>query len=194
MGACSADYDNDGFPDLYVTAFGPNQLYHNLGRGTFTDVTATSGTGGAGLDLWSTGCAFADIDNDGDVDLYVTRYVDFTVARNKTCIIANNTAGYCHPNAYNSLPDVLYRNNGDGTFTDVTSQLGVKRPGNGLGVVLVITTTTVGSISMYRMTRLRTSCFTTKGKVFLKKSDSGPALPLAPMANPWLGWEQISAM
>jgi len=135
MGACSADYDNDGFPDLYVTAFGPNQLYHNLGSGTFTDVTATSGTGSAGLDLWSTGCAFADIDNDGDVDLYVTRYVDFTVARNKTCIIANNTAGYCHPNAYNSLPDVLYRNNGDGTFTDVTPQLGVKRPGNGLGVV-----------------------------------------------------------
>jgi enediyne biosynthesis protein E4 len=134
MGACSADYDNDGWPDLYVTAVEANRLYRNNGNGTFTDVTAKAGVGGNGL--WSSSCAFADIDNDGDVDLYVANYVDFTVKNNKYCSAMQNIRTYCHPNVYKPVPHVLYRNNGDGTFTDITKEAGVYRTdGNGLGVV-----------------------------------------------------------
>src|SRR5262245_38058511 len=134
MGACSADYDNDGWPDLYVTAVEANKLYRNNGNGNFVDVTAKAGVGGNGL--WSSSCAFADIDNDGDVDLYVTNYVDFTVKNNKYCSAMQNIRTYCHPNVYKPVPHVLYRNNGDGTFTDITKEAGVYRTdGNGLGVV-----------------------------------------------------------
>src|SRR4030095_14099938 len=80
MGACSADYDNDGWADLYVTSVESNKLYRNNGTGGFLDVTAKAGAGGSGH--WSSSCAFADIDNDGDVDLFVTNYVDFTVENN----------------------------------------------------------------------------------------------------------------
>jgi hypothetical protein len=134
MGACSADYDNDGWADLYVTAFGADKLYRNTGKGAFDDVSATSG---AGADLWSTSCAWGDIDNDGDVDLYVTRYVDFAVDNNKYCTLRENVRTYCHPNVYRSVPDILYRNNGNGTFTDVTKEAGIVKSGNGLGVVFV---------------------------------------------------------
>lgn len=134
MGACSADYDNDGWPDLYVTSVGSNKLYHNNGNGTFTDVTAQAGVGSNGP--WSSSCAFGDIDNDGNVDLYVTNYVDFTVKNNKYCSAMQNIRTYCHPNVYHPVPHVLYRNNGNGTFTDITKQAGVYRTdGNGLGVV-----------------------------------------------------------
>jgi hypothetical protein len=132
MGACAADYDNDGWPDLYITAVGGNKLYHNTGKNSFTDVTDSAGVGAG---LWSASCAFGDIDNDGNVDLYVTRYVDFTVKNNKVCTMLEQPA-YCHPNVYNALPDILYRNNGDGTFTDISRASGIGvAPGNGLGVV-----------------------------------------------------------
>jgi hypothetical protein len=134
MGACSADYDNDGRPDLYVTSVESNRLYRNNDNGRFADVTAKAGVGGNGL--WSSSCAFADIDNDGDVDLYVTNYVDFTVKNNKYCSAMQNIRTYCHPNVYKPVPHILYRNNGDGTFTDITKEAGVYRTdGNGLGVV-----------------------------------------------------------
>lgn len=136
MGACSADYDNDGWPDLYVTAVGPNKLYRNTGKGAFIDVTDTAGVSAG---LWSTSCAFGDIDNDGDVDLYVTRYVDFSPTNNKYCSLFESVRAYCHPNVYKGVPDILYRNNGDGTFADVTKEAGVDKAsngaGNGLGVV-----------------------------------------------------------
>jgi enediyne biosynthesis protein E4 len=133
MGACSADYDNDSRADLYVTAFGGNRLYHNEGNGAFTDVTEKAGVGSR---LWSASCAFGDIDNDGNVDLYVTNYVDFSVTNNKYCTYSGDTRVYCHPNVYNGVPDVLYRNNGNGTFTDVSKAAGIYRPdGKGLGVV-----------------------------------------------------------
>jgi enediyne biosynthesis protein E4 len=133
MGACSADYDNDGWPDLYITSVGGNKLYHNNGNGAFTDVTDKAGVGSQ---LWSASCAFGDIDNDGYVDLYVTNYVDFSAQNNKYCVYTGDTRVYCHPNVYNGVPDILYRNNGDGTFTDVSRAAGIYRPdGKGLGVV-----------------------------------------------------------
>jgi len=132
MGACSADYDNDGFSDLYITGANFSRLYHNSGQGSFVDVTSRAGVGST---LWSASCAFADIDNDRNVDLYVSRYVDYTPERNKYCPLWAARA-YCHPNEYSGVPDLLFRNNGDGTFTDISSESGIRqRPhGNGLGV------------------------------------------------------------
>jgi hypothetical protein len=134
MGACSADFDNDGWADLYVTGVESNKLYRNNGNGGFVDVTAKAGAGGSGR--WSSSCAFGDIDNDGFVDLFVTNYVDFSVDNNKYCTGGGDIRTYCHPNVYHSLPDILYHNNGDGTFTDISKQAGIYRTdGNGLGVV-----------------------------------------------------------
>ena len=133
MGACSADYDNDSWPDLFITSVGGNRLYHNNGNGSFTDVTDKAGVGSR---LWSASCAFGDIDNDGYVDLYVTNYVDFGLQNNKYCVLSGDTRVYCHPNVYNGVPDILFHNNGDGTFKDVTRAAGIYRPdGKGLGVV-----------------------------------------------------------
>jgi hypothetical protein len=133
MGGCAADYDNDGWPDLYVTAVGGNKLYHNTHNNSFVDVTDSAGVGAG---LWSASCAFGDIDNDGNVDLYVTRYVNFAPDNIKVCMLFKDVRSYCHPNVYSSVPDILFRNKGDGTFTDVTKEAGVYKAGNGLGVVL----------------------------------------------------------
>ncbi len=131
MGACAADYDNDGHEDLYLTNFGANALYRNNGDGTFADMTRAAGVGGSAL---STSCAFADIDNDGRLDLFVTNYVD-PEDNSKTCGDSRVRA-YCRPDVYNGAASVLYRNNGDGTFSDVTRASGVYRTdGKGLGVV-----------------------------------------------------------
>jgi len=132
MGGCAADYDNDGWADLYVTAVGGNKLYHNTHNNSFVDVTDSAGVGAG---LWSASCAFGDIDNDGNVDLYVTRYVNFAPDNIKVCMLFKDVRSYCHPNVYSSVPDILFRNKGDGTFTDVTKEAGVYKAGNGLGVV-----------------------------------------------------------
>ena len=132
MGGCAADYDNDGWPDLYVTAVGGNKLYRNTRNNSFVDVTDSAGVGAG---LWSAGCAFGDIDNDGSVDLYVIRYVNFAPDNIKVCMLFQDVRSYCHPNVYSSVPDILFRNKGDGTFTDVTKEAGVYKAGNGLGVV-----------------------------------------------------------
>jgi hypothetical protein len=133
MGACSADIDNDGRMDLYITNVYANTLYRNIGDGRFEDVSESAGVGS---DLWSSSCAFSDIDNDGDVDLYVANYLDFSVDTNKYCGEPAGVRIYCDPNVYNPLPDALYRNNGDGTFTDVGPEVGVDTAnGKGLGVV-----------------------------------------------------------
>ena len=133
MGACAADYDNDGHVDLYVTNFGSNVLYRNNGNSTFSDVTKEANVGSSS---WSSSCAFADIDKDGDLDLFVVNYVDFGVANNKYCgSHVKGLRSYCHPNVYRGLPNVLYRNNGNGTFTDITKEAGVYTlAGKGLGV------------------------------------------------------------
>ncbi len=134
MGCSSGDIDNDGDVDLFVTNFGANVLYENRGDGTFRNVTDKAGVGDP---LWGTSSAFADFDNDGDLDLYLCNYVDFTLATNRWCgDFRRGLKSYCHPDVYDGQPDRLYRNNGDGTFTDIARQAGVHRPGGkGLGVV-----------------------------------------------------------
>ena len=134
MGCAAADIDNDGNQDLYVTNFGPNVLFKNNGDGTFTDVSSSAGVANV---FWGASAAFADYDRDGWVDLYVSNYVDFTMDNNKRCgDHQRKIRAYCHPDSYDGALDSLYRNNGDGTFTDVTRQAGIsQRYGKGLGVV-----------------------------------------------------------
>ena len=135
MGACSADYDNDGLPDLYVTAIGGNALYRNAGGKAFVDVTTTAGVGST---AFATSCAFGDLDRDGDVDLFVVNYVDARLDNNIFCgDAAKRMRIYCHPLNFKPLANILYRNNGNGTFTDVSAAAGVgDHRGNGLGVVM----------------------------------------------------------
>jgi hypothetical protein len=132
MGVAVGDVDNDGAPDLYLTNFGPNQLYRNNRNGTFTDVTAKAGVSRS---AWSASAAFLDFDRDGFLDLYVTEYLDFGLTNNVRCA-AGGVRTYCHPSEYNGVPDHLFRNNRDGTFTDVSVASGISRKaGKGLGVV-----------------------------------------------------------
>jgi len=135
VGCCVGDYDNDGHVDLYVTNFGANVLYHNNGDGTFVDVTGKASVGGG--NKWSAGCAFLDYDKDADLDLYVVNFVyfDFEVEKHRKYLIKGVTV-YAAPENFDGLSDTLYRNNGDGTFTDVTQQTGIFNPeGKGLGMV-----------------------------------------------------------
>jgi hypothetical protein len=118
MGIAAGDIDNDGWIDLYVTNLGPNQLLRNDGDGTFTDVTATSGTADPG---WSVSASFLDFDRDGWLDLYVGNYLVWSVADDVDCRAQTGAPDYCAPTAYRPQPDRLYRNNGDATFTDVTA-------------------------------------------------------------------------
>ena len=131
-GATAGDYDNDGDLDLYVTNFGEDQLYRNNGDGTFTDVTKQAKVANPN---WGTSCAFADIDNDGNLDLYVTNYAAYHPKADKRCE-ERGVHVYCGPHAYPAVHDTFYRNNGDGTFTDMSA---VYRPSDlipqhGLGV------------------------------------------------------------
>ena len=133
MGCVAADYDNDGDADLYVTNFGPNLLYRNNGDGSFSDATETAGVGGG--DRWSSSCAFVDYDHDGNLDLYVVNYLNYDLARDKDWVDWRGQKTYGNPQVYQGISDLLYRNNGDGTFTDVTRNAGVHNDGGkGLGV------------------------------------------------------------
>jgi len=133
MGVAVGDYDNDSHPDIYLTAFGSNALYHNNGDGTFTDVTRTAGVDDP---RWSTSATFFDYDGDGDLDLYVANYLDFTVAGNKTCFDAVGARDFCSPARYHPVPGRLFRNDGGGRFGDVTESSGIAKAfGPGLGAV-----------------------------------------------------------
>jgi hypothetical protein len=134
MGVAVGDYDNDGDPDLYLTNYGSNRLYRNNGDGTFDDVTRASGDG---LDdpRWSSSASFGDYDADGDLDLFVANYVDFTIQGAKVCHDPTGVRDYCGPLQFRPVPDRLFRNNGDGTFADVSESAGITRAyGAGLGV------------------------------------------------------------
>jgi hypothetical protein len=140
MGGCAADYDNDGWTDLYITKLGRNALYHNNGDGTFTDVTEKARVGTLG---WSTGAAWADYDRDGWVDLFVAGYVDVDPAKPPELPASSKYCQYrgigvmCGPRGLRGASDHLYHNNGDGTFTEVGRSAGVsdERRYYGLGVV-----------------------------------------------------------
>ncbi len=133
-GCAVGDYDNDGNLDIYVTNYGSNRLYKNNGDATFTDVTEKAGVAEP---RWSTSCAFADYDRDGYIDLYVVNYLEYNLDENPWCgIKEKDIRAYCEPDNFKAQTDTLYRNNGDGTFTDVTKLAGIFNPtGKGLGVV-----------------------------------------------------------
>jgi hypothetical protein len=138
LGVAVADYDNDGRPDIYVTGVNRNILYHNDGDGTFTDVTSRAGVSGvsAGKKLLSVSAAWIDYDNDGRLDLFVTNYLDWSPENSRVCGAPGKRLS-CPPSLYKGQPNILYHNNGDGTFTDVSAAMGIARQiGKGMGVAI----------------------------------------------------------
>ena len=140
QGVCVGDYDNDGFDDLFVTYFGKDVLYHNNGNGTFTDVSEKAGVAGNGK-RWNTGCAFVDYDRDGRLDLFVANYIDLDlktapVPESGPCLYKGVMVA-CGPPGLNGGKNILYRNNGDGTFSDVSEKSGILKANGtyGLGVL-----------------------------------------------------------
>jgi enediyne biosynthesis protein E4 len=133
MGVAVADYDNDGNEDVFVTAYGGNRLYHNDGHCNFTDVTDKGGVAGSG---WSTSAAWVDLDNDGLLDLVVERYVkwdwdDVYCGEHK-----EGFRGYCHPDVFPAIPMLVYHNDGNGHFTEVSQKLGLDKPAKALGIAI----------------------------------------------------------
>lgn len=133
-GCAVADYDADGFPDVYVTTYGANVLYRNNGDGTFENATEFAGVGDP---LWGTGCVWFDANRDGMHDLYVVNYTDFTPLNHKVCNYAG-IQGYCGPGSYEAVPDRLYISRGDGSFQESLVEFGMEaRNGKGLSVIVV---------------------------------------------------------
>ena len=133
MGVAVGDYDNDGFEDLYVTAYGGNRLYHNNGNGTFTDVTPKAGVAGSG---WSTSAAWVDLDADGFLDLIVLRYLEWDFDDIWCGEQKEGFRAYCHPDFFKPISPLVYHNNKDGTFSEVSQRVGLAKPGKGLGVAI----------------------------------------------------------
>lgn len=137
MGVAAGDYDNDGFVDLYITGVNYNQLFHNNGDGTFTDVTAKAGVSGLLPNSgkpWSQTAGWIDYNNDGLLDLFVVNYLDYDIHTAALCNLEGAPA-YCSPNGFRGTSNILYRNNGDGTFTDVSAQSHISQyVGKGMGV------------------------------------------------------------
>jgi hypothetical protein len=134
MGVATGDYDNDGDADIYITNLGANVLLQNDGQGRFADVTRHAGVTGSG---WSTSATFVDVDADGDLDLFVTRYLDWRIEIERDCYSLTGVIDYCSPKNYDApTSDLLFRNNGNGTFTDISRAAGLADAvGNGLGVI-----------------------------------------------------------
>jgi hypothetical protein len=133
MGVAVGDYDNDGFEDLYVTAYGGNRLYHNNGDGTFSDVTVRAGVGASG---WSTSAAWVDLDGDGFLDLVVLRYLEWDFDDIWCGEHKEGYRAYCHPDYFKPAQPLVYHNNGNGTFTEEADKLGLSKAAKGLGVAL----------------------------------------------------------
>jgi hypothetical protein len=135
MGCAVGDYDNDGYPDIYITAVGSNHLFHNLGNGKFSDVTAKAGVSDPGF---STSAVWFDYDNDGKLDLFVSHYVDWSIAKDQYCSLDGKKKSYCTPQAYKGQSSTLFHNEGDGTFENVTKRAGLYDPtSKSLGIALV---------------------------------------------------------
>ena len=133
VGVTVADYDNDGWVDVFLTNFGPNQLWRNRGDGTFEEVIKA-----AGIDdpRWNSGATFVDFDRDGRLDLFVGCYLDFTYEKHRICRLPSGIPGYCAPESYAAVANRLYRNRGDGTFEDWSLKTGVQHDsGKALGVM-----------------------------------------------------------
>jgi hypothetical protein len=137
-GVAIGDYDNDGWPDVFLANVTGNQLFHNNGDGTFTDVTAKAGVAGAKLDgkkMWSVGAGWFDYNNDGLLDLFVVNYCKWEVNKDPYCKAKEGVRAYCHPKYYAPTHNTIYRNNGDGTFRDVSEELGIAQQlGKGMSV------------------------------------------------------------
>jgi enediyne biosynthesis protein E4 len=135
MGCAIGDYDNDGYPDIYITTVGSNHLFHNLGNGKFSDVTAKAGVSDPGF---STSAVWFDYDNDGKLDLFVSHYVDWSVAKDQYCTLDGKKKSYCTPQAYKGQSSSLFHNRGNGTFENVTKSAGLYDPtSKSLGIALV---------------------------------------------------------
>lgn len=131
MGVAVGDFDNDGYEDLYVTAYGGNKLYRNNGNGTFSDVTDAAGVAGRG---WSTSAAWVDLDNDGLLDLVVLRYLDWDF---DDIYCGEHTEGgraYCHPDTFRAISPLVFHNDGNGHFHEIAEKIGLGKPGKGLGI------------------------------------------------------------
>ncbi len=192
MGVAVGDYDNDGFEDIYVTGYDGNTLYHNNGNGTFTDVTKSAGVAGG---AWSASAGFFDYDNDGKLDLFVTRYVNWTFKNNRYC--GEKQPGYrayCHPDNYDGIANILYHNNGDGTFTDVSEKAGIANPkGKGWAFPLLTTMATASAISSLPMIRCSVSSITIMGMALSRKPACWPAWATTRTERLLPGWVPISA-
>jgi enediyne biosynthesis protein E4 len=135
LGCAAADYDNDGFEDIYITALDGNHLFRNLGNGKFADVTGKAGVRDPGF---STGAVWFDFDNDGKLDLFVSHYVEWSPAADQYCTLDGKHKSYCTPELYKGQSATLYRNKGNGTFEDVTKKAGLYEPASkSLGVALL---------------------------------------------------------
>jgi hypothetical protein len=134
--ACVGDFDNDGHPDLFVTYYGHNTLYRNLGNGKFEDITERAGLPVTGM-RWGSGCAFLDYDRDGRLDIFVANYVDLDLQNMPKNCDWKGMVVWCGPHGLRAAHNILYHNNGDGTFTDVSEKAGILAPGGrySLGVV-----------------------------------------------------------
>jgi hypothetical protein len=136
MGGSAADVDDDGDPDLFITAFGPDRFYRNEGDGTYVETTTESGLDDA---RWSSSATFFEADSDGFLDLVVLNYLDFSLEKNRECVSpTHGLVSYCHPQEYPGTEDMFFRNRGDGTFENLSSSSGIggARGGKGLGVVV----------------------------------------------------------
>ena len=122
LGCASADYDDDGNVDIYITSVGANHLFRNLGNGKFADVTNKAAVGDPGF---STSAAWFDYDKDGNLDLFVCNYVDWSIEKDQYCSLDGKNKSYCTPQAYKGQSSTLYRNKGNGTFENVTQRAGL---------------------------------------------------------------------
>ena len=135
LGAATADYDNDGFTDLYLTVLDGDRLFRNRGDGTFEDVTRAAGIDNA---RFGTSAAWLDYDMDGHSDILVANYVQWSIEKDLWCSMDGSTKTYCTPESYNGQPSVLYRNRGDGTFEDVSARAGIDDPtAKALGIAVL---------------------------------------------------------